>query len=79
MNLRESSPIPTLPLFYWQSPLVKEAFNINKDLHDNVMYSWYTFATKIFEEFNFDFTEYENFNKPFYKIKNNLTKKTFSY
>jgi DUF971 family protein len=22
--------------------LVKEAFNINKDLHDNGMYSWYT-------------------------------------
>ena len=57
------------------NPLVKEAFNINKDLHDNGMYSWYTFATKIFEEFNFDFTEYENFNSPFYKIKNNLTKK----
>ena len=47
--------------------LVQEAFNINKDLHDNGMYSWYTFATKIFEEFNFDFTEYENFNRPFYK------------
>ena len=31
------------------NPLVKEAFNINKDLHDNGMYSWYTFATKIFE------------------------------
>jgi hypothetical protein len=56
-------------------PLVKEAFNINKDLHDNGMYSWYTFATKNFEEFNFDFTEYENFNRPFNKIKNNLKKK----
>jgi hypothetical protein len=39
------------------------------------MYSWYTFATKIFEEFNFDFTEYENFNILSYKIKNNLKKK----
>ena len=56
-------------------PLVKEAFIINKDLHDNGMYSWYTFATKNFEEFNFDFTEYENFNRHFYKIKNNLKKK----
>ena len=36
--------------------LVKEAFNINKDLHDNEMYSWYTFVTKIYEEFNFDFS-----------------------
>lgn len=54
--------------------LVKEAFNINKYLHDNGMYTWYTFATKIFEEFSFDFTEYENFNRPFNKIKNNLKK-----
>jgi DUF971 family protein len=60
--------------------LVKEAFNINKDLHDNGMYSWYTFATKIFEEFNFDFTEYENFNRQlccyitgsFFRPKTNL-------
>lgn len=54
--------------------LVKEAFNINKCLHDNGMYTWYTFAIKIFEEFSFDFTEYENFNRPFNKIKNNLKK-----
>jgi hypothetical protein len=54
--------------------LLKEAFNINKDLHDNGMYPWYTFATKIFEEFSFDFTEYENFTRPFNKIKNNLKK-----
>ena len=39
------------------NPLVKEAFNINKDLHDNGMYSWYT--------------EYVNFNRSFFKIKNN--------
>jgi hypothetical protein len=39
------------------NPLVKEAFNISKDLHDNGMYSWYT--------------EYVNFTRPFFKLKNN--------
>ena len=48
------------------NPLDKEAFNINKDLHDNGMYSWYTFVTKIYEEFNFDFTEYENLTDLFF-------------
>jgi hypothetical protein len=30
------------------NPLVKEAFNINKNISNENIYTWYTFATEIF-------------------------------
>jgi dTDP-4-dehydrorhamnose reductase len=32
------------------NPLVKEAFNINKNISNENIYTWYTFATEIFKE-----------------------------
>jgi hypothetical protein len=32
------------------NPLVKEAFNINKNISNENIYTWYTFATEIFHE-----------------------------
>lgn len=52
--------------------LLKEAHILNKKLHSEGMYSWYTLASKIFIECDLDITEFENFDKPFLKIKKNL-------
>ena len=54
------------------NPLLKEAYIVSKNLHNEGLYSWYTLASKIFEECELDITEFENFDKPFMKIKNNL-------
>ena len=54
------------------NPLMKEAFKVNKKLNDEGMYTWYTHALKIFEEFELETQEYENFDKPFQKIKMKL-------
>ena len=32
------------------NPLVKEAFNINKNISSENIYTWYTFATEIFKK-----------------------------
>jgi hypothetical protein len=32
------------------NPLVKEAFNINKNISNENIYTWYTFVTDIFKE-----------------------------
>jgi hypothetical protein len=32
------------------NPLVKKAFNINKNISNENIYTWYTFTTEIFKE-----------------------------
>ena len=51
---------------------MKEALKVNTKLNDEGMYTWYTHALKIFEELDLEITEYENFDKPFLKVKKNL-------
>jgi DUF971 family protein len=36
------------------NPLIKEAFNLNNSMHDNGVFTWYTFAKEIFAEFEKD-------------------------
>jgi dTDP-4-dehydrorhamnose reductase len=36
------------------NPLIKEALNLNKSMHDNGIFTWYTFAKEIFAEFEID-------------------------
>ena len=38
-------------------------------LHQEGIYSWYTFASNIFKEFGLDMEDYKNFDKPFKEIK----------
>ena len=54
------------------NPLVKEAFNINKNISNENIYTWYTIATEIFKEVN----NFEDFNKPFLLVKDTF-KNTF--
>lgn len=57
------------------NPLVTEAYNANIKLHNDGIYSWYTFATNIFNEVELDFMDYGSFDKPFSKIKHVLKEK----
>ena len=41
------------------NPLIKEAFNQNKSMHDNGIFTWYTFAKEIFSEFEIDKSDFE--------------------
>ena len=54
------------------NPLVKEALLLNKDMHENGICTWYTFAKEIFSEFHQDKSEYENYDRSFKLIKLNL-------
>ena len=56
------------------NPLLKEAYHINKTLHNDGVYSWYTSTWKIFEECGLQTTDYENLNSPFCKIKSKIKK-----
>jgi hypothetical protein len=40
------------------NPLIKEAFNLNKSMHDNGIFTWYTFAKEIFVEFEYQLLVY---------------------
>ena len=51
------------------NPLVKEAFLLKKDMPENGIFTWYTFAKEIFLEFHLDKSEYENYDRPFKLIK----------
>lgn len=51
------------------NPLVTESLRVNKTLHQEGIYSWYTFASNIFKEFGLDMEDYKNFDKPFKEIK----------
>jgi hypothetical protein len=37
------------------NPLIKECLNVNKSLHDESFYTWYTLALNVFQEFDFYF------------------------
>jgi Gpi18-like mannosyltransferase len=58
------------------NPLVKEAFNINKNIRNENIYTWYTFATEIFKEVELNKNNFEDFNKPFLLVKDTY-KNTF--
>ena len=63
------------------NPLIKEAFNQNKSMHDNGIFTWYTFAKEIFAEFEIDKSDFEAFSRPFriakISIKKYLKKNVF--
>jgi hypothetical protein len=58
------------------NPLVKETFNINKNISNENIYIWYTFATEIFKEVELNKNNFEDFNKPFLLVKDTF-KNTF--
>jgi hypothetical protein len=43
--------------------------NVNKSLHDEGFYTWYTLALNVFQEFNLDAEDFSNMDKCFHKIK----------
>ena len=43
-------------------------------MHENGIFTWYTFAKEIFAEFELDNSEYENYDKQFKLIKNSFKK-----
>ena len=47
------------------NPLIKEAFDLNKYIHENGIFAWYTFAKEIFAEFEMDKTDFEAFSRSF--------------
>ena len=51
------------------NPLIKESLNIDKSLHDEGFYTWYTLALSIFQEFDLDAEDFSNMDKCFHKIK----------
>ena len=51
------------------NPLVAEALKVNKNLHEEDIYSWYTFANNIFKEFDLNIENYSNIDKSFEKVK----------
>ena len=57
------------------NPLLKEAYEMNKSLYEEGLYTWYTFAQNIFEEMGLDIKDFESSDKPFDKIKFNLKMK----
>ena len=44
--------------------LVKEAFNTNKNISNENIYTWYTFATEIFKEVELNQNNFEDFSGP---------------
>ena len=56
------------------NPLVKEAFNINKNISNENIYTWYTFATEIFKEVELNKNNFEDFSKLFLLVKDSLKK-----
>ena len=56
------------------NPLIKEAFNLNKSMHDNGIFTWYTFAKEIFAEFEIDKSDFEAFSRPFRIAKISIKK-----
>jgi dTDP-4-dehydrorhamnose reductase len=51
------------------APLVAEALKVNTNLHEENIYSWYTFANNIFKEFDLNIENYSNIDKSFEKVK----------
>ena len=65
------------------NPLIKEAFDLNKYMHDNGIFRWYTFAKEIFAEFEIlvNKSDFEAFSRPFKIAKISIKKifKTYVY
>ena len=55
------------------NPLI-EAFNLNKSMQDNGIFTWYTFAKEIFAEFEIDKRDFEAFRRPFKTAKISIKK-----
>jgi hypothetical protein len=53
------------------SETIKESLNVNKSLHDEGFYAWYTLALNVFQEFDLDAEDFSNMDKCFHKIKSN--------
>ena len=51
------------------NPLIKESLNVNKSLHDEGFFTWYTLALNVFQEFDLDAEDFSNMDKCFHKIK----------
>jgi hypothetical protein len=51
------------------NPLVAEALKVNTNLHEEDIYSWYTFANNIFKEFDLNIENYSNMDKSLEKVK----------
>ena len=65
--------IKTLVMLYYSriqsdgiNTLVKEAFNINKNISNENIYTWYTFATEIFIEVELNKEKLKFLTNPFY-------------
>ena len=59
--------------------IVKETFNINKNISNENIYTWHTFAKEIFKEVELNKNNFEDFSKPFLLVKDtfkNRFKKT---
>ena len=56
------------------NPLVRESLVLNKKLSDDGLYTWYSFATSIMNDFDLEKTDFEYQNNSFkevkYKVKN---------
>jgi hypothetical protein len=61
------------------NPLVAEALKVNKYLHEEDIYSWYTFANNIFNEFDLNIENYSNIDKLFERISIKNTVKKSRY
>ena len=57
------------------NPLLKEAYELNKSLHNDGFHSWYTFALNIFKETGLNAKDFETCDKPYNKIKYSLKMK----
>ena len=55
------------------NPLLKEAFSVNKSIHEDGIYTWYSSVLSIFKELNIDITEFKTNSKPFL-LKKHLVK-----
>jgi hypothetical protein len=51
------------------NPLVAEALKVNTNLHEEDIYSWYTFVNNIFKEFDLNIENHSNIDKSFEKVK----------
>ena len=63
-----------IPSTHTYNPLVKKAFNINKNISNENIYTWYTFATEIFKEVELNKNNFEDFSKLFLLVKDSLKK-----
>ena len=54
------------------NPIVKEAYMVNKTLHNAGMHTWYSAAINIFKDLDINIDEYTSFDKPFKLVKDHL-------